>query len=217
MTLAIDGMVHTSQNTASCVVALTTTQANDYIMVCFLSNGAPTLSVVGASLGAFTQIGQVFRGTSPFSEEVWAKFSPGVLSGENITITLNTAAVIVVDAFGVSGSGQTALVFDSGGPQTLSGMPADPISLTTVNANTMVIGSFSLGSGASNTPGTGFSLVNSGDFHQVEYKVLSATATTSVALGIPGASDGGIAVAIVQNTSGGPTFVLEPNQQRIIM
>jgi hypothetical protein len=220
VTLAIDGSAHTAQNTASCVIALTTTQANDYIIVCFLSNGSPSISVVGSSIGAFTQIGIASRGSSQFSEEIWAKFSPGVLSGENITITLNSANVIVVDVFGVSGSGQASLVFDAGGPQVVNGMPGDPVSLTTTNANTMVIGAFSLASGASNTPGSGFTLVNSGDFHQTEYQVLSSAATTSVALGIPGAADGGVAIAIVMTIGGGGgggTFVLEPNQQRIVM
>jgi hypothetical protein len=215
VTLAIDGAVHGTGSAATFPVTLTTTQTNDYIMVCVLSNGAPVVSVVGSTLGSFTQLGHTFRPSSPFGEEIWGKFSSGILSSETITVNTTSSGTIVVDAFGVSGSGQTSLVMDAGGPQVIAGNPADPVSITTVNANTMVIGAFSLQSGPGNTAGAGFTLVSATDFAVAEYKVLSATATTSVALGTPGASDGGVAVAIVAS-SGGGTFVLEP-QQRVMM
>lgn len=195
MTLAIDGTAHNT-GIGTLAVSLTTTQINDYIIVCFTSNGSPSVSVVGSTLGAFTQIGLATRDVGTHTQEIWAKFSSSPISSETITVTLTVSDFITIDAFGISGAGQTSLVFDSGGPQVLNGAVADPISITTVNINTMVIATFGLSAAPTNTAGNGFTLVSAIDWSVVEYKILSAPATTVAALGIPSSSNGSIVIAI---------------------
>jgi hypothetical protein len=195
MALAIDGQVHTnSGGSASLAVSLTTTLTNDYIIVCITTNGAPVTSVTSAHLTfsfivAVDAVGQDI--------EFWAAFSTGALSSESITINTTTSAFLTIDAFGVSGSGQTSLVFDSGGPQT--GI-VDPVSITTVNANTMVIAGLRQSTFAAEPAGSGFSTLNTADFQLVEYKVLTSAQTLSCTQNNPGTANGVLVIAIVQAT-----------------
>jgi hypothetical protein len=198
MTLALDGSVHgNSGGASSLAVSLTTTQANDYIIVSITTNSGPVVSVVSGAIGLFTRVGSAaVTGNPTFVMEVWAGFSPGALTADTITVTTTGSAFLTVDAFGVSGSGQTSLVFDVGGPQT--GI-VDPISITTASANTMVIASYRENSAASPTAGSGFTTISGANFQLTEYKVLSAGATTSCTQTTgAGTANAGVVFAIAQ-------------------
>jgi hypothetical protein len=218
MALAIDGTVHnTTASGTSLAVSLTTTNANDYIMVCISSNGDPITGVSGSTLGAFTQVGLATRDVSTHSQSIWAKFASGLLTSETITATYTTSTFMTMDAFGVSGSGQTSLVFDPAGVQIHNGPGvADPILITTTNAITMVVATFGLQSSSTNSAGAGFTAISGIDWSLVEYDILSATGTTTAACGTPSTSNGAVAIAIV---GGGvpPPVNLSSIQQRIVM
>lgn len=198
VTMAIDGTAHNTGGTISIAVTLTTTHTNDYIIVSISSNGSPIISVVGSTLGAFTRIAIATRDVGTHTQEIWAIFSPAILTSQVITVTASVGDFMTVDAFGVTGTGQSALIFDAGGPQSHAGPSvADPISITTVGINTMVIASFGLSGGPTETAGSGFTQISGTDWSAVEYKSLSAPATTSAALGTPSNSNGSVIIAIV--------------------
>lgn len=200
MALAIDGTAHGTSSTTTCTATLTTSSTNDYIIACVFAQNA-VIGVSGSTLGAFTQIGVEINGSD--LSYIFAIFSSGALTSEVVTATSTSSpAILTVDAFGVSGSGQTSLVFDSGGPVTGA---ACPVSFTNASANVMLVASIGwfianpgAGTGFTQLPGSG------GDALVTEYDVLSATATTSVTTGNDGLTNAVVAVGIVQ-ASGGAT------------
>jgi hypothetical protein len=192
--LAIDGSVHANASTTTVTTAtLTATHANDYIIACIGSNAAADISTVKSGSGtSFTKLATA--GPANNFINIWALFSTGIFS-DTVVVTQSGAAFCTVDAFCVSGSGQTSLVFDSGGPQTLTG---DPISITTVNPNTMVIAAFRESSAANPTAGGGFSQISGADFFLTEYQLLPSAGTLSCTQTTgAGTANGGIAIAIV--------------------
>ncbi len=196
MSLAIDGTANGQALANTTLTAnLTTTQINDYIIVCIDADTA-IISVSSPILGTFTQL--CTTGSAPYTA-MYAVFSTGILSSETITVTQTQAGNIRADFFGVSSSNQTSLVFDAGGPVTGS---SAPLSITTVNSNTMVIGTFSTFFISGIGPGAGFTLIPGSDvnFITTEYAVLSSTATTSVGTGNDGVVFGAAVIAIVENT-----------------
>jgi hypothetical protein len=192
LTLAIDGSVHHNSTASSQAVSLTTSNTNDYIIVCVTTNSGPVTSITGGGL-SFSRIAS--NGVSNQVVEVWSAFASSTLSATSLTINTTASNFLTIDAFGVSGSNQTSTVFDSGGPQT----GTDPISITTANPNTMVIAAYRELSAGNPTAGTSFTAVSGADFQLVEYKVLSSTATISCTQGTgAGSANGGVAFAIVQ-------------------
>lgn len=205
MALAIDGSAHYLNpfgSTSTPTITLTTTQTNDIIILAANRDGDPILSVVGATLGAFTQL---FTPGSANGADMWACFAPSALSSEVVTITQTHNFDNAYDIFGVSGSNQTSLTgaFDAGGPQTSA---TAPISITTVNANTMVIALFSIIISQSPGASSGYTVVPNSDIdHMVTtYKVLSATGTESPGTnGNDGLVSTAAVIAIVQAAGGG--------------
>jgi len=202
MALAIDGSAH-ANTTGVLTLTLTTTQANDYIIVTVLSNGGPVVSATGSSLGAFTKTTSSNTGASNNVSEIWAKFAPAPLTSEVITVVMATTTFTTADAFGVSGSNQTSLVWDAGSPvNSGSGGLANPLSLTTTTPDTMVIGHFYMPSNFNAfTPGTGYTFISNTDYSAVEYQVFSSAGakTVDVSVTVVGCSS---AVAIPLGASG---------------
>ena len=200
--LALDGSSAThSANVFSVNLTLTTSSANDLIVVDAASNGS------GLTASGVTATGLTFTKHSSFGVsqtiERWSAVASSALSGVTITVTQTNQDFLAVTAYGISGA-NTSSPWDSGGPQT----GTDPISITTVNANTMVIGTYKMNSTASPTAGTGFTQIaaDASSFHMSEYKIVSATGTYSVTLGTgAGDSQAGIVDAVVKATGGGPT------------
>jgi hypothetical protein len=97
-------------------------------------------------------------------------------------------------AYGIAGY-KTSSPFDSGGPQ----VGTDPVSITTANQFTIVLGVFSANTSAP-TAGSGYTPIGSlsGDWALVEYKLLSSAGAQSVTVGIgAGSTHVGVADAIV--------------------
>jgi hypothetical protein len=196
MALAISGSVHINASTAVVTTAtLNAAVANCYIIVCILSNatGGPTGVAKGGG-GAFTLIKSSAGAGGPNSNlDVYGFFSAGVYN-DTVVVTMSSGSFTTVDAFGVSGSGQSSLVTEG---STYNGV--DPVSITTTSANTMVIACFRESGASDPTAGSGFTIVPTAghDYALVEYKLLASPATTSCTQTTgAGGANGAIAVAI---------------------
>jgi hypothetical protein len=214
MALAIDGSAHVLASGTTPTITLTTTQTNDIIILTSRNNSVTISSVVGATIGSFTQIS---HNTNGAHGDIWACFSSAALTSEVVTVTIDNAFNPTFDIFGVSGSNQTSLTgaFDAGGPQVSA---SSPIGITTVNANTMVIGIFGIIIVPNVGAGTNYTAVpnSDNDFLLTEYRVLSSTSTESVGTAGDGLIHFSSVIAIVQ-ASGGGGDVLRGSQQRLFM
>lgn len=133
-------------------LTLSTTNANDIIIVHILSNTGVTLV---ADVAALTWAARTTAGSgATYIGEYYAK-STGVLTGDIITVTVPAGSIYNSGvAFGISGTTHFSSPFDSGSPQT-TGSP--PVSMTTATANDFVFGMCRSGGAGNPTPtgGTG--------------------------------------------------------------
>lgn len=188
-TLALDGSAEGTGSGATVTATMSTSLANNIIMVSVLSNGGAVSGVSGSTLGLFTR-----RATNGAAspQETWWKLATGVLTSEVITVSAPAAFTTVI-AFAVNGS-RTASPFDG----TAVTGTTDPLSITTTNANTMVLGCWR-GGVPSMTAGAGFTAIQlNADFALSEYKLLSSAQTISVTIGTGAGGGAGIVDAIVQ-------------------
>ena len=200
MALALDGHVHSSPSGSISVttVTLTTTNANDIIyLVCEINGGAgiTILSVSSPNTSGWTV--RATGGVSQYPLVSAYGIAASALSSEVITVTLNgTASFWTLDAFGVSGA-NTSTPFDSNGsiPQVSSGSVNV---ISTNNANDFLIGAFRDNLNPAIGAGSGWTLINTGDYQLVQYQVVSSTQSSlSVVEGAGSACNGAIADAIV--------------------
>lgn len=185
--LAIDGSVTTSTGSPSQIVALTTTNKNDVIIVFACSgptnNGAvQTISDV-ASLTWKLRKSSSFNAGTEFCDEWWA-ISPNILSADNITVTwaLNAGRTT---AFGISGA-DISYPFDNNAsvPATNSAVTASTISIAGISTNnpsdiliTMMRGFATL---STVTRPTSFTQVlATGASQDVAYNIVSAVASST--------------------------------------
>lgn len=195
--LTIDGSAHVNQTVVNPVtITLSTTQTNDVIAFCTTTNGGPIVggSVTDTALLSWSK--RVSRGTGGTDLELWWAPSTGILTSDVITMTLTGTAFTTVDAFAIHGATNIAAPWDSGGPQNSA---TDPISITTANAITMVLGCFR-GSTASPTAGAGYTIISGADFQMTERRTFTTVQTAlSVTVGTGvGTANGSIADAIDQ-------------------
>ena len=195
MALALSGSVHVNASTASVTTpVLNAAVANCYIIVCIVSNGSS--DVVTVKSGSGTNFSLIKSGGESNNwTNVWALFSAGVYN-DTVVVTQGSASFCTVDAFGFSGSGQTALVWDTGSPVFNT---VDPFNIVTASPNTAVIACFRQTAAANPTAGSGFTQISGADYCLSEYKLVPSPTTTSCTqtIGV-GASSGNIAVAILQ-------------------
>jgi hypothetical protein len=219
----IDGKDHTTGFSGTTrTLTLTTTQANDYIIVAAVTNSDGIASVTGSSLGSFTLIQSAARGGTS-SLQVWAKFAASPLTSEVITVTQNDSNFMTCDAFAVAGTGQTSLVWSTGSPQKVDNASTS-VSITTTEAKSVVIGAHAVNDNGV-TPASGYTLIYGSDYALTQYKELSAAGTetisggsstlqASIAVAIPIAVVGGgatLTAAGLTNTSpvfGAPTLAI---------
>lgn len=173
MALALDGSVHGNVGSAASLsVSLTTTKANDIIYVV----GTTNLSTMGAipvqdtAALTWTQR-QTANGGGNFLYVFTAK-SSGILTADSITFTPSGTTFITVDAFGISGE-NFASPFDSN--VSLPGTSAtNTVTISTSNANDLIISAATLGSASSITPPAGFTSISNANFQWVGYEIVSA-------------------------------------------
>jgi hypothetical protein len=187
LTLSLDGQVAGANSSTNTLVlpALVTTKSNNVIVVLTGVNSANPTSVVGSTLGAFTQHG------SGGSVQLWWKLQ-GVtpLAGEVITATMPAGTYATGRAFAVNGA-KTSAPFDTNASVpnlTGFGAPQDPATITTTAANTMVIGAWRMSAASSPNAGPGFTqipTVSPGDYYLYEYQIFSTNGLKTVTVGAP--------------------------------
>lgn len=169
--LAIDGTV------ISTAPSLTTTSSND-VIVCFIkyTNGFPT-SVSGGSL---TWIGRSTHGSDPAGSialDEWYAIAASPLSSVSITQSGATGGTKFI-CFGVSGA-NTSIPFDTNGsiPSNFfsGGVSSHTTTITTDNANDMLIGAITSNNFGTITPPSGFTNIKTSTTQSADYKIVSST------------------------------------------
>jgi hypothetical protein len=180
----------------SASVTLTTTQANDVIILDVLQDGTAVGSVSDAAGLVWQQ--RAVAGTGSDTIYEYYAIAPDALSSDVITVNFaGTASYVDLNAFGVSGA-NTSSPFDSN-----VSVPATPASstgvVTTSNANDLIVAGYRFGSDATPAAGTGWTAINaSGDYFLSEYQVVSSAQAGLVATASTADQNGGIIDAIVQ-------------------
>ena len=203
--LAIDGnrFVNKPTATTSASLSLTTANANDVIIVDVVQNGTSVSSVSDAA--GLVWHARAIAGTAPFTIYEYYAIAPNALSSDAITVNFaGTASYADVNAFGVSGA-NTASPFDSN-----VSVPATPAnstgSITTSNANDLIIAGYRFGGNATPVAGAGWTAINaSGGYYLSEYQIVSATQAGLVATASTADQSGGIVDAIAQAPASAPT------------
>lgn len=203
MSLFLNGTPgHATSSGGAPITVNVTTTVTDCLIVVFatynLAAGGIT-SVSGSTLGAFNF--RALSGTAVDGTGYYYKAAPSALTAEVITVTAagGQPNFWVVDAFGISGA-NTSSPFD--GSVVISAAGPDPLTISTTNSNTMVLGCFA--GPASPTSGAGYTQISGADFILSEYQIFTSPQTNlSVTMGT-GAGTGTrcIADAIVQAGSG---------------
>lgn len=162
-------------------------------------NGSTISSITGGSLTWALRKRQ--GGTGSQYIELWAAQASGALSGVAFTINFAAATTFVTsDVFAFSGQ-DTSTIWDSNvsvpaGSGNGQGVPADPVAISTSNANDVIIAVFREASIASPTQGTGFTLISGANFQMCEYQIVSATQTSlSCAQGAGSATNSNACIA----------------------
>ena len=196
--LALDGNGFTNKSvpTTSASVTLTTHSANDVIIVDVVQNGASVSSVTDAAGLVWHQ--RALTGTVGQTIYEYYAIAANALSSDAIIVNFAGAASYVdLNAFGVSGA-NTSSPFDSN-----VSVPASPASstgsITTSNANDLIVAGYRFGSDAAPAAGAGWTAINaSGNYYLSEYQIVSATRAGLVATASTGDENGGVIDAIVQ-------------------
>ena len=203
--LALDGngFANKSAPTTSASVTLTTTHPNDVIILDIVQNGTAVSSV--SDVAGLNWHQRAVAGTAGQTIYEYYAIAANALSADVITVNFAGAAGYVdLNAFGVSGA-NTSSPFDSN-----VSVPASPAasagSITTSNANDLIIAGYRFGSNAAPAAGSGWTTLNaSGNYYLSEYQIVSATQAGLVATASTGDENGGIIDAIVQAAVSPPT------------
>lgn len=172
MPLSLGNSAHNTNGGATSITLTLSYSSGSFIVCDITTNGPPITAVSSAALGAFTH-----HVNSPSDAiERWHLVATSAQTNDTITVTQTTALFITADVYEIKGA-NTSSPYDSGGPQTSDG--PDPKSITTANANTMVIAAFRESSTASPTAGSGFTQISGADFQLTEYEILSSAQTLS--------------------------------------
>lgn len=203
--LALDGTGFTSlpfQSSTAATVQLTTSRANDIIIVDIIQNGTSVASVADSAGLAWQQ--RALAGTSGQTIEEYYAVAPTALTNDSITVKFaGTASYADVNAFGVSGADITD-PFDISAPATAATGPA---SISTPNAGDLIISSSRFANDATPTPGANWSAISAGGgYYLSEYQIVSSTGQNSAATASTADQNGSILDALKQagptNTSG---------------
>lgn len=181
MALALEGTPkHNNATSGTSLVtsAFTTTVATE-VFIAATINGATISSITGGGLTWALRKGQ---GVAAERIELWAAPASGSLSGVQFTINLSAGvSFITTDVFAFSGN-DTSTVWDANASVPASGT-ADPLAMTTSNANDVIIGAFRFGATANPTAGSGFTKISGADFQLTEYQIVAVAQLYSITVG----------------------------------
>ena len=204
MALALDGSTGVLLAVGPAVGTLTTTKANDIIVVGVAYNGAlNVLSVTSSPSGlSFTK-----RATNNISTDngidEWYAVASSALASEVITVNFNPNTYVNYDAmvaFGVSGA-DTSTIFDSNAALPVSNTTGADPTFSTTNAATFVYSLMRFGTIGSPTAGAGWNSIYApatGNF-LAQYKIYAVAqsgATAAVGTGT-GDENGSIVDALI--------------------
>lgn len=195
--LALDGTAFVSRPfvpTTSMSVSLTTTNANDVVVLDVLQNGAAVQSVTDAD-GLDWQL----RGTAGLGSQTILEYyavAPQALTADEIDVTFaGTATYAALNAFGISGANTTS-PFDSAAPATSATSTA---AISKANANDFVFGAYRFAYDETPGAGPGWSAITSGSSYFLsEYRMTSVQQFSLTAGATSLDQNGGIVDAVVQ-------------------
>jgi hypothetical protein len=200
---AIDGSAVTATGTGHTLAlpGLTTTVPGDAIIVFVVNNFGGTVAVTSPHL-VFTRRGDA--GASGNKIDEFYAIAPAALSSEVITVNFtSSASYCSACAFAVKGINSGPFDLNASLPATATTAPQ---SISTTDANAMVIGGFRQNTTAAPGAASGFTLISGANYLASEYKTVT-TAQSGLSVGDAQNSDvnGAIADAIAAApTSGGP-------------
>lgn len=204
--LGLDGAVSVSGPTSNSIAAtLTTASANDVIII-YEGNGTNTGAATSisdtAGLSWHKRTSVIYNTSTAIIEEYYA-VAPGALSGDIITVSWASTSSARVTAFGISGA-NTSSIFDGSGALPATTGTGSTVSVSTSNANDMLIGYCS--ATASPTPPAGWTqIVATGSAAEAAYHIVSSTQSGfSAVFGSNGSTSGTIADAVQQAGTGAP-------------
>jgi hypothetical protein len=196
----LDGAAHANSSGATTTAVLTTTKINNIIVAFITTNGGGVSD--GCTLNGTAMTLRATAGVGSSIMEMYWILSAGILTAANVVYTPTSANFTTVDVFAINGA-HTAAPFDVNGVLPVIGS-ADPLSISTTAANTIIIGGFRNTTGTT-SPGAGYTAIGTGgvgttDFQLIEYQIVSsAQSGLSVTMGTgAGSSNHCIADAIVQ-------------------
>jgi hypothetical protein len=201
MALALEGTpVHANSSGTSINIGPFTTSLPALIVIVNTVNSTTISSITG---GGLTWTKRTAGGASDPVEE-WTALAASALSAVTFTINyVGTASFSTADLFAVSGH-DASTTFDANASIPANGN-ADPITVSTNNADDFILGGFRFTSTANPTEGTGWTKISGADFQLTEYKIVSTTQTNlSVSIGTGvGNANGGVADAVRMASAGG--------------
>lgn len=175
---AIDGTpVHKNTSGTSTTITASTSASSGRFFVAVLNNSTNVSGVTSANV-TFTRRSSVQTngditpcGAATECLEVYSGTYASALSSEVITITnSNSSGFMTIDGFAVTG--QNGFDVNAALPWQKSTGQA---SITTSNANDMLICAYRFAGTASPTQGTGMTKISGADFMLTEYKTVTAT------------------------------------------
>jgi hypothetical protein len=176
MTLAIDGSGAFVLNTGSTSSTLTisTSSSNDIIYVIAINSAAFATQNISDSSDLTWNTRIAYQAANGNTVSAWWAAAPSALSGDVITIDFpsSNGTFNQLMAIAISGA-NTSSPFDPNLSSAAVYNAGDPTSVTTTNANDMVLG-FGSCSTQNPTAGSGFSLAFGEDFAGLETKVVSS-------------------------------------------
>jgi hypothetical protein len=195
--LVLDGTGFTSRPTVPTTtmgVSLTTSKANDIIVLEIIQNGAAIQSVTDDA-GLNYKL-RATAGSSNASILEYYAVAPHALTADKINIAFaGTATYAAVNAFGIAGA-DTASPFDTGGPATSAKGGA---AISTANANDLVFGASRFAFDDTPGAGAGWSAIASGESYFLsEYQTTSSQQSSLQAGATTLDQNGEIIDAVVQ-------------------
>lgn len=205
MALALEGTpVHNNATSGSSLTTgAFTTSTGSEVFLAITTNFSSANSVSSITGGSLTFARRTQGGSATQPIELWAAKSTGALSGVQFTVNYSAAVQFTtVDVFAFSGQ-DTTTIWDGNAAVPANGN-ADPISISTSNANDAIITAFRL-STQNPTQGTGFTKISGADFQLAEYQIVSSTQSgLSCAVGTgAGTANGSVADALMAAAGGG--------------
>ncbi len=196
-------------------ITLTTAGSSGVLVFAVMANEMSGLqtggSVSSTTLGSWGSARVTSLQASGFATEIFTKAFTSTLTSEVITYTpgIDTAFQAAI-AFEVNGCAATSYFDTNGGlPAVNPTNPADPVSISTSNANDFIFAFARMNTVSAPTSGAGWMQINTGFFCMAEYMIVSSTQSGLSATIGTGSGDSNVMIgdAIIAAGGGSPTLL----------